>query len=95
MLVQLAHPRDGHEPDEVIEVDDAVGRDLVRDGLARRPDIEGRTVDQLRAMAAERHVDLGCATRKADIEAALRDAESSTNPAPAGSTEGVTAHGAG
>lgn len=38
MRVTLAYPFDGHEPDETIEVDDSVGRTLIRDGFARAPE---------------------------------------------------------
>lgn len=94
MLIQLAYPYDGHEPDDTIEVDDQTGRTLVRDGVARLPGVnDHRSVAELRQLAADRGVDLGGATRKADIVAALDAAggltvtPSSTTPAPAGNTE--------
>lgn len=35
MFVTLAVPRDGHKPDETVEVDDETGKTLIRDGFAR------------------------------------------------------------
>jgi hypothetical protein len=40
MLVTLAYPHDGHAPNETIEVTDALGAQMIRDGLARVPDLE-------------------------------------------------------
>jgi hypothetical protein len=38
MKVQLAYEYEGHEPDEVVDVDDATGSRLVHEGKARVPD---------------------------------------------------------
>lgn len=38
MFIALAYPYEGHVPDEVIEVDEATGRRLLRAGRARRAD---------------------------------------------------------
>lgn len=59
MRVTLAYPYGGFRPDETINVDDALARRLVRDGLARpaEPDpggIPAPTVDELRAYARAR-----------------------------------------
>lgn len=35
MKVTLAYPYDGHQPDETVEVEDAVGLQLISDGHAR------------------------------------------------------------
>lgn len=35
MRVDLAYPWQGHQPDDTVEVDDAVGKQLIRDGKAR------------------------------------------------------------
>lgn len=43
MRITLAYPYEGHAPDETIEVDDDVGRQMVRDGVARLP--KGATDD--------------------------------------------------
>lgn len=76
MLVTLAYPVDGlGQPDDTVEVDDSVGRDLLRYGKARLPDPGTRTVAELRAYAADRGIDLRGATRRADIEAVIEAAE--------------------
>ena len=50
MRVQLAYPFDGHAPDDTVEVDDSVGRQLLKDGRARRPDSLGAaTIDEIKA----------------------------------------------
>jgi len=38
LKIDLAYPYDGHQPDETIEVDDDVGRQMIRDGYARPAD---------------------------------------------------------
>jgi hypothetical protein len=45
MRVTLAYPWDGHDPDETVEVDNATGRRLLRDGKARPADDEAAGVD--------------------------------------------------
>jgi hypothetical protein len=89
-LIQLAYPYEGHAPDEVVDVDDITARDMVRDGMARWPDVEGRTVAELKAMAEQQGVDLAGATRKEEIAKALERAAATPTGASAGSTEGVT-----
>lgn len=92
MRITLAWHHDGHGPDETIEVADAVGRQLLRDGFARPPDsddLDGRTVAQLREYAAGQAIDLAGAKKKPQIVAAIRAAEKArTSPittlAPAG-----------
>lgn len=74
MLVQLAYPHEGHEPDEVIEVDADTGRDMVRDGLARLPDLAGLRKAELEELARAEGVAVPAGARKADVEAALVDA---------------------
>lgn len=65
MRVTLAYPYDGHEPDETIDVDDELGRRLVREGRARLAlrdapvesdsgGIPAPTVDELRGYARAR-----------------------------------------
>ena len=83
MLITLAYPHFLGMPDETVEVDDEVGRALVRDGVARLPCpdvLDGMTVPELRAYATDHGIDLGDATRKADIAAAIRDAEKASIP---------------
>lgn len=83
MLVTLAYPHEGHQPDETIEVDDATGRQLVRDGQARLPEpsvLDDMRADDLRAYAAEHRIDLAGATKKADMAAAIRAAEHASIP---------------
>lgn len=38
MRITLAYPWQGHRPDQTLDVDDHVGRDLVRSGRARIAD---------------------------------------------------------
>lgn len=38
MLITLAYPWNGHDPDETVEVDDRTGRKLIRYGKARPAD---------------------------------------------------------
>lgn len=83
MLIVLAYPYDGHAPDETIDVADQVGRQMVHDGAARLPDpdtVEHMTVVELRAYAAEHDIDLGGATKKADVAEAIRAAEEAAIP---------------
>jgi hypothetical protein len=40
MKVQLAYEYEGHEPDEVVDVDDATASRLIYEGRARVPDKE-------------------------------------------------------
>jgi hypothetical protein len=67
-----------------VEVSEAVAKDLAKRGLIEgsaapkkkaEPDgLEAMTVDQLKAHAAEKGFDLGDATKKADIIAAIEKA---------------------
>lgn len=83
MKITLAYPRDGHDPDETIEVEDHVGRQLVQDGVARLPDpatFDAMKADELKAYAGEHGIDLGEATKKADIVQTIRAAEKAAIP---------------
>lgn len=83
MLITLAYPHDGHASDETIDVDPAVGRQMVRDGYARLPDpdvLDGLTVEQLTAYAADNGLDVGAARKKADVIDAIRAAEAARVP---------------
>jgi hypothetical protein len=42
MKVQLAYEYEGHQPDEVVDVDDATGARLIYEGRARVPDKEAK-----------------------------------------------------
>jgi hypothetical protein len=58
MRVTLAYPYDGNQADETIEIDDAEGRRLVRDGRARPAaatgvDVLNPTVGDVRSYAAD------------------------------------------
>lgn len=81
MRVTLAYPFEGHDPDETIEVDDAAGRTMIRDGLARLPDSGDRTVAELKARAKELGVPLKGLRRREDIEAAIASVERAPEPA--------------
>lgn len=48
---------------------------LVDEGQADGADLDGLTVPQLRAYAADHHIDLGDAVRKAELLAAIRAAQ--------------------
>lgn len=72
MKIILAYPYEGHQPDETIEVDAAVGKRLIREGRARRA---ADTVPELKEYAAEAGIPLKGATRKAEIESAVEAAE--------------------
>lgn len=84
MFVTLAYPHpELGEPDETVEVDDATGRQLVHDGLARLADdqvLDGLTVPELQTYAEDHSIDLAAATKKADIVAAIRAAEKASIP---------------
>jgi hypothetical protein len=43
MRIQLAYEHEGHEPDDVIDVDDATGQRLIYEGRARVPDDEAKS----------------------------------------------------
>ena len=81
MQITLAYPYDGHAPDETIDVDDQVGKTLIRDGFARLPDRKSETVAELRDYARANGIDLAGATKKDDIVAAIQAAEQ-TRAAP-------------
>ena len=49
MLITLAAPFEGHAPDETIDVDDNVGRLMVREGYARIPSAAGSTIPEILA----------------------------------------------
>ena len=78
MRITLAVPYDGHDPDETIEVDDANGRRLLRDGFARLPDRNEQTVSELRDYAKAQGIDIAGLSRKADIAAAIEEAETTS-----------------
>lgn len=82
MLVTLAYPYQGHQPDETVDLPPNEARRLLRDGYARPAgtgELQGRTVAELRSYAAEHGIDLAGTNRKADIVAAIDAAESSTS----------------
>lgn len=49
MQVTLAYEFDGFPPDETVEVDDLVGRELLRTGRARPADLTDATIDEVKA----------------------------------------------
>ena len=49
MQVTLAYEFDGFAPDETVEVDDLVGRELLRTGRARPADLRDATIDEVKA----------------------------------------------
>lgn len=55
------------------KADEVLGRDADVAGQDVPDDLDGRKVDDLKAYAEEFGVDLGDATKKADIVAAIRD----------------------
>lgn len=103
MRVTLAYPHEGHAPDETIDVPVEQGRQLLYDGLARLPDQlddatisamvpanDTRTVAELRQYAAERGIDLGGATRRAEMAAVIAAAQAAqitSKPEPASGVE--------
>ncbi len=96
MRITLAYPYDGHDPDETIEIDDRRGRAMISNGVARpapalEPDDSWKVAD-LRSFASTNSIDLGGASTKADILAALAaDKTRAPNPAGDGTTEGDAA----
>lgn len=83
MLTLLASPRGSVQPGQIATFDDEQAAQLVDGGYgiyadepaAHQPTevpLTSMTVPELRAYAAEHGVDLGGATRKADIIAALQ-----------------------
>jgi hypothetical protein len=75
MKITLAYPYEGHDPDETIDVGSAEGRRLLADGRARLAATDAGTVAELKAYADAEGIDVGGATRRADIEAAVTAAE--------------------
>jgi hypothetical protein len=75
MRITLAVPHDGHDVGETIDVDDADGKRLLRDGFARLPDRNEQTVSELRDYAKTQGIDIAGLSRKADIAAAIEAAE--------------------
>jgi hypothetical protein len=72
----LAYPYDGNAPDTTIEVDDATGRRMVRDGRARHAEVgPDSTGADLRAYAERIGADTTGRRTKADLLAAIQRAE--------------------
>lgn len=79
MRVTLAYPYDGHGPDATINVDEPIGRRLIRDGLARHPeDLDGMTLPELRDYAERNGIDLEDVTKKTDVRAAIDAAQTAS-----------------
>lgn len=87
MKVTLAVPYEDHAPDATIDVDDVVGRNLIRDGHARRPAAKdedpqgppprigrGSSEDAWKGYAAQNGVNVADGASKADIVASLEAA---------------------
>lgn len=79
--ITLAYPwtdADGkeHRPDETISVDEATARRLIGDGWARPASagggLDGLTVAELTAYAAEERIDLAGARKRDDVLARIR-----------------------
>lgn len=74
MRIQLAYPWEGHNPDDVVDVDDQQGRTMIREGLARVPDsARDLSMDELRLQARDRGVPTK-GLSKAELLEALKDA---------------------
>jgi hypothetical protein len=72
LKVQLAYPLDDlGDVDDVVEVDDQRGRTMVREGVARLPDADHRSVEDLRREAQERGLDVKSLRSKSALMEAL------------------------
>jgi hypothetical protein len=101
--VTLAYPYGGFGPDETIDVDDTLGRRLVREGRARPADpesggIPAPTVDELRAYARARGLSVREARKRwaADTAAGIdpRHPSPDTPAGVNGSPDDASAHDA-
>ncbi len=93
MHVTLAHPFDGHDVGDTIEVSADLGRDLLHDGYARLPDLGGRTKAELEELARAEGVPVPAGARKADVVGALEARYQAGQAGPMGlgpTDEGVT-----
>lgn len=74
----LGYPIDAEPPARVAPMSGSGSGDgrfsTVGNGGSAGSDLEGKTVPELRALAADRNIDLGDATKKADIIAAIEAA---------------------
>lgn len=80
MEVTLAYPWQGHQPNDTVEVGDGVGRMLIREGRARPvdvaadapgiveiPNFAAMSMANLRALAAERGLEMHPGAHKATL----------------------------
>lgn len=90
MRVELAYPYEGHEPDEIIEVDRQTGRNLVSAGRARpaadAPD-KSWTVDDLVAYLDTHGIPLPARNTKAALLAAIGETTAPPTNPPAEAAE--------
>lgn len=93
MLVQLAHPFDGHGVGDTIDVDEVLGRNLLHDGYARLPDLDGRTKAELEELARAEGVPIPAGARKAEVVDALKAAGHADPSSVSSTDEGAPADG--